>query len=242
MPFFKNLIENITIYQQLEFLFRIVVASLCGAFIGLERTRRFKEAGIRTHILVACASALMMVVSKYGFADLVSEGGFLAGTDGADASRIAAQVICGISFLGAGVIFKHGSSVKGLTTAAGIWATAGIGLAIGGGMYLEGIFVTIFIMFAQFIMHKLALGGKDLVEAITVSVRVYDGEKFKSEFENMLLGKKSSATYVSVKKNEDGTKTYKISLLLSRKENIGEVVVHAEENDNIIEFNANPTL
>ena len=242
MPFFKNFIENITIYQELGFLIRIVVASLCGAFIGLERTRRFKEAGIRTHILVACASALMMVVSKYGFADLVSGTQFLAGTDGADASRIAAQVICGISFLGAGVIFKHGSSVKGLTTAAGIWATAGIGIAIGAGMYLEGIFVTGLVMLAQYIMHKLALGGKDLVEAITVSVKVCDGERFKADFQKMLSEKNSSATYIAVKKNDDGTVVYKISLLLSRKESIGEIVTHAEGNENILEFNANPTL
>jgi len=241
MPFFKNFIENITLVQELEFLIRIVIASLCGALIGLERTRRFKEAGIRTHILVACASALMMVVSKYGFADLVSGGHFLAGTDGADASRIAAQVICGISFLGAGVIFKHGSSVRGLTTAAGIWATAGIGIAIGAGMYLEGIFVTILVMLSQFLMHKITL-GKDLVEAITVDVRVYDGDRFKGDFEKALAIRNSNATYLAVKKNDDNTVSYKISLLLSRKESIGDLALIAEKDSNVAEFNANPNM
>ena len=103
-----------------DYLVRIVVACLCGGLVGLERTKRLKEAGIRTHIIVALGATLIMVVSKYGFADVV----------GADASRIASNVITGISFLGAGVIFVRGGSVKGLTTAAGIWATAAIGLAL----------------------------------------------------------------------------------------------------------------
>ena len=121
--------------QNLDFFIRMIVACLCGACIGIERTKRFKEAGIRTHIIVCCASALIMVVSKYGFADLTGVDGMdFNGTKGVDASRIASQVVSGISFLGAGLIYKNGSAVKGLTTAAGIWATSGIGLAIGAGL------------------------------------------------------------------------------------------------------------
>ena len=160
MTFFETFIGKFTLIQEVEFLFRIIAASLCGALIGFERTKRFKEAGIRTHIIVGCASALMMLVSKYGFADLQNASGiFFPGTDGADASRIASQVVTGISFLGAGVIFKLGSSVRGLTTAAGIWATAGVGLACGAGMYSVALIVTVLILLAQLLMHKFSIGN-----------------------------------------------------------------------------------
>ena len=120
-----------SIMQNLDFVARILLACFCGACIGFERSKRFKEAGIRTHVIVCCASALIMIVSKYGFADLTDADGLVFnGTRGADPARVAAKVVSGISFLGAGVIFKNGSTVKGLTTAAGIWATAGIGLAL----------------------------------------------------------------------------------------------------------------
>lgn len=130
--------------SQLFYIVRIFVAGLCGCLIGLERKNRSKEAGIRTHCVVACASALMMVISKYGFFDVGD----------ADGARIAAQVVSGIGFLGAGMIFVHKNTVTGLTTAAGIWATSGVGLAVGSGMYIVGILATLLIFFAQIILHK----------------------------------------------------------------------------------------
>ena len=146
--------------QLLDFALRLLVACACGAFIGFERTSRLKEAGIRTHVIVACASALFIIVSKYGFADLTfPDGAVFNGTRGADPARIAAQVVSGISFLGAGVIFKNGSTVKGLTTAAGIWATAAIGLAIGAGMYVIGLFATVVVAVVQMVMHKFTVGA-----------------------------------------------------------------------------------
>lgn len=205
MTFFELFLSKITITQELEFFLRIVVASLCGALIGFERTRRFKEAGIRTHILVAAASTLMMIVSKYGFADLQTvTGGYFAGTSGADASRIASQVITGISFLGAGVIFKLGSSVRGLTTAAGIWATSGIGIAIGAGMYFEGIFVTVLIIVSQFIMHRITI-GKDSIRSLAVIVTVKDSQLFRSEFDALMQERKARVSYEGITKNENGT-------------------------------------
>ena len=131
-----------------DYLIRIVVACLCGGLVGLERTKRLKEAGIRTHIIVALGATLIMVISKYGFSDVV----------GADASRIASNVITGISFLGAGVIFVRGGSVKGLTTAAGIWATAAIGLALGAGMYTLGVLCTALMILLQIALHKFLPG------------------------------------------------------------------------------------
>ena len=240
LTFFENYLKNITLIQQTEFFIRIIVAGICGAFIGLERTRRFKEAGVRTHILVASASALLMVVSKYGFADLQMANEFLAGTKGGDPSRIASQVISGISFLGAGVIFRYGASVKGLTTAAGIWATSGIGLAVGAGMYLEGIFVTIVVIGSQLAMHKITL-GKDSVESITVNVTVIDSVSFRRVFEEHITKSGGSVTYLAVNKNQNDTITYKISLVLSRRHSISELVLECQNDENVVSFSASPS-
>ena len=142
---------NLFDVRQLYYIARIVIAGICGIFIGLERKNRSKEAGIRTHFIVACASALMMVISKYGFGDIVSE---TVGSKGADGARLAAQVVSGIGFLGAGMIFLHKNTVTGLTTAAGIWATSGVGLAVGAGMYVVGIATSALIIVAQIVLHK----------------------------------------------------------------------------------------
>lgn len=112
--------------MNIEWLLRIVLAACCGALIGYERAIKLKSAGIRTHIIVAIGAALTMIVSKYGFVDVIGHSGV-----DLDPSRIAAQVISGISFIGAGTILIRGSGVNGLTTAAGVWATAAVGLAIG---------------------------------------------------------------------------------------------------------------
>lgn len=122
---------------------RLCVAGLCGTVIGVDREYRVKDAGFRTHFLVALGSALMMVVSQYGFED------FLASHDGLrlDPSRIAAQVVSGIGFIGAGTIIIHRQLVRGLTTAASLWATAGIGLAAGAHMYIVAGAATLLTLF-----------------------------------------------------------------------------------------------
>lgn len=130
---------------QLEYMLRVVIASILGLIIGIERKNRNQSAGIRTHAIVALGAALMMVVSKYGFADV----------EKADASRVAAQVVSGIGFLGAGVIFVRNNLVNGLTTAAGMWATAGVGMAMGAGMYVIGLLSALLMVIVQFAMHKI---------------------------------------------------------------------------------------
>ena len=110
---------------------RIVIAGLLGGIIGAEREFRAKIAGTRTHLLVAVGAALMMVVSRYGF-------------DGqGDPGRVAAQIVSGIGFIGAGAIMVNRKAVHGLTTAAGIWVAAGIGMAVASGMYAIGIATTV---------------------------------------------------------------------------------------------------
>lgn len=136
-------------FIELEFLLRIFISGVCGGLIGYERDNRSKEAGIRTHLIVSLAAALIMVVSKYGFSDVIGMQGVAL-----DPSRVAAQIVTGVGFLGAGMIFVRGYTVNGLTTAAGIWATAGIGMAIGSGLYLVGIISTTFILVVQTLLHK----------------------------------------------------------------------------------------
>lgn len=114
---------------EIELLFRICMGAICGVCIGFERMSHFKSAGVKTHMIVGLSSALIMIVSKYGFDDV----------ERFDAARVAAQLVSGIGFLGAGIIFKKNMNVQGLTTAAGILATCGVGLALGAGMYFVGL-------------------------------------------------------------------------------------------------------
>lgn len=124
-----------------DFVLRLLIAGAMGVCIGVEREYRAKEAGYRTHFLVALGSALLMIVSQYGFSDVLA-----ADLVRLDPSRIAAQVVSGIGFIGAGTIILQKQIVRGLTTAAGIWATSGIGLAIGAGMYGVGIAATVLVL------------------------------------------------------------------------------------------------
>ena len=121
-----------------DFILRLFIAGILGAVIGLDREYRAKEAGYRTHFLVSLGSALIMIVSQYGFQQIIQESSVSL-----DPSRVAAQVVSGIGFIGAGTIIIQTQFVRGLTTAAGIWATAGIGLAIGAGMYGIGVAATV---------------------------------------------------------------------------------------------------
>jgi len=123
---------------------RLGLATILGGLVGLERERLERAAGLRTHALVSVASALIMVVSTYGFPSTVN--GVAVGLD---PSRVAAQVISGIGFLGAGVIIFRENTIRGLTTAATVWSVAGIGLAAGGGLYLAAIVGTAFMLFIQ---------------------------------------------------------------------------------------------
>lgn len=140
---------TIDLMLQLEYLGRLCIAGVCGLLVGYERINRGKEAGIRTHFIVALASALIMEVSKYGFYDMTGMEGVSL-----DPSRVAAQIVTGIGFLGAGIIFVRNRTVSGLTTAAGVWGTAGIGMAVGAGMYVVGVAGTVLIVVAQIILHK----------------------------------------------------------------------------------------
>jgi len=135
-----RLVAEIPSLDWLDVLFRLAVAAGLGAAIGLERELDEKAAGLRTHMLVSLGAALFTMVGAYGFHDFLTGGGAIVR---ADPSRIAAQVVTGIGFLGAGVIFRHGFTVRGLTTAASLWVVAAIGMASGAGFWKGAVVGTV---------------------------------------------------------------------------------------------------
>ena len=141
------MLENFRM-EQLIWAVDLLLAAVLGFCIGLERTFREKEAGVKTHTIVAFGSALMMVVSRHAF-----------GAD-ADTARVAAQIVAGIGFLGAGIIVYKRNVVHGLTTAAGVWTTAGVGMACGGGLYLVAIVATVCLIFVHWILHRKIFRNK----------------------------------------------------------------------------------
>lgn len=215
--------SQFSLWQNVDFFLRIAAACVCGACIGAERSKRYKEAGIRTHIIVCCASALLMIVSKYGFADLTDPAGAMySGIRGADPARIAAQVVSGISFLGAGVIFKHGSSVKGLTTAAGLWATAGIGLTLGAGFYVLGIFTTALLAALQVLMHRFQVGGDSLLSR-RLQFTVYNSEELQEGFDAFLAEHGIRTVESTITYLEDGFVSYDMVVRTPRDLPIGQL-------------------
>lgn len=162
---------------------RLVVAVICGIVIGFERKNRSKEAGIRTHAIVSMAAAMFMIVSKY----LTSPDFGGAGTTG-DPSRIAAQVVTGIGFLGSGIIMFRRDAMRGVTTAAGIWATSAIGMAIGAGFIVTGVFATLLILVLQFVFH-LPIKAFATRHLATVKLRLWMEtddlvDRISAEFDN----------------------------------------------------------
>ena len=121
-----------------HFIARLVLAALLGSLIGLERERLQWVAGLRTHMLVCVGASLIMIVSSFGFADILGHPNVTL-----DPSRVAAQVVSGIGFLGAGTILLRREVIRGLTTAASLWTVAAIGLAVGGGLYTGAVAATV---------------------------------------------------------------------------------------------------
>ena len=174
--------NTLTLYDNLEFLIRLLLSAGLGALVGLERSKRQKEAGVRTHCIIACTSALFMILSKYAFVDTAIGAD---GLRGADPARIAAQVVSGISFLGAGVIFKNGNSIRGLTTAAGMWGTSAIGMAVGAGMYWLGLIEAAVLVAIQIILHRFPVGA-DALTTQELVVEMEDTEELLQQFDALL--------------------------------------------------------
>ena len=214
-----------SLLQYLDFLIRIIASCVCGTCIGYERTKRLKEAGVRTHVIVCCTAALTMIISKYGFVDMISEAGIsYPGTHSTDPARLAAQIISGVSFLGAGIIFRKGNSVRGLTTAAGIWATACIGLAIGSGMYVIGLVGTLVIAVIQIIMHRFTVGADSMVVG-QIRGAVMNSETFQVALDTYARSHKMQVLSTKIAFNEDGSSIYELSLCLNADTPVSDLVV-----------------
>jgi putative Mg2+ transporter-C (MgtC) family protein len=156
---FDTSMFNLTFDENIQIFIRLILAFLAGGLIGYQREKAEKPAGLRTHILVCIGSALITLVSIYGF-----------GKMGSDPSRIVAQIVSGIGFLGAGTIFRFGTSVKGLTTAASLWAICGVGIAIGVGLYFAALLSVLFIMavlaLLELFEQRLRTRGVHLIQVL----------------------------------------------------------------------------
>ena len=193
-----------------DFALRLFLAGVMGILIGLEREYRAKEAGYRTHFLVALGSALLMIVSQYGFSDVLERDLVRL-----DPSRIAAQVVSGIGFIGAGTIILQKQIVRGLTTAAGIWATSGIGLAIGAGMYGIGIAATVLVLLGLEVLSFFfkSIGLRNLM--VEFSARDKDAIKRVSatfHSKNYIV-----VSYEMSESDEGGNKLYNVSMVIKAK-------------------------
>lgn len=207
-----------------EFILRLLLAGIMGAVIGLDREYRAKEAGYRTHFLVSLGSALIMIVSQHGFGEILDTPNV-----NLDPSRIASQVVTGIGFIGAGTIILHKQIVRGLTTAAGIWATSGIGLAIGAGMYTLGISATI-----------LTLIGLEVLSFLFKSVGMKSSAvEFSTENKetlNQLVKKFNSKDFMIVSFQMDERRvseaiSYHVTMVIKSKKNNNEGTLLAQLQD-----------
>ncbi|MCI7806879.1 MAG: MgtC/SapB family protein [Spirochaetales bacterium] len=204
-----------------EYLIRITLAALCGGIIGYEREKRLKNAGIRTHILVSMSAALMMVISKYGFNDVLSNTGI-----GIDASRVAASVVSAIGFLGAGVIFVRKENTIGVTTAAGLWSTVGLGLAIGAGMYVTGTVFTFMVLAIQLLLHNRRFRfSTQTTGAITLKI---DSTDFTIGQVNSIFREKKLDVRNIRLTLQDGGQLLSAIIIFSKKDNLNDVVHQLE--------------
>lgn len=152
-----------------ELLARLLLAALLGSMIGFEREWKVRAAGLRTHMLVCLGSTLIMIVSAYGFADVLKGSTNIE----LDPSRIAAQVVSGIGFLGAGTILMRNDIVRGLTTAASLWVVAGVGLAVGGGLYIAAAATTLIVLMILVVLRpieKRIFANRRLTRFLTVQI------------------------------------------------------------------------
>ena len=216
---------------------RIILSAVCGALIGLERERRYKNAGLRTHVIVAISAAILMIVSKYGFVDIASIPDARLTSDG---GRIAAGVIQSIGFLGAGVIFVRKESIIGLTTAAGLWATVGIGLCFGSGMYVLGISATLLLELANILLrfHHRRISFQTI---ITVSSNLTKHNMTIKEFDEKLVEAGARLRDFSFTRSETNGITVKTNIVLSDKNTMTEHVEALQELPFIDSFEVYPS-
>lgn len=195
---------------EIDMILRLLAAALLGGIVGLERESKRRAAGLRTHLLVSMGSALVMITSQYVFYQY-------QGLAAIDPTRLGAQVISGIGFLGAGTIIKQGASVKGLTTAASLWAVACIGLAVGAGYYLAAVVAAVIVVLALFLLEKFEKSRIDQSRSNPdLVVRVVDAPGKLGEVA-MTIGKTgANITNIELDKDDNGQILVRFSLHLPK--------------------------
>lgn len=224
-----NLMTYSSVSIQLDWLLRVVVAAFCGALIGYERAIQRKSAGVRTHIVVAIASALFMIVSKYGFMDILDLHNVAL-----DPSRIAAQIVTGISFIGAGTILVRRQQISGLTTAAGVWATSAIGMAIGAGMYWIGILSTAFLFIVQKLFHDDSIINRIIVHIrFNLQIEAVNKKHVLPDIEQQLVQNEVENLSVKILDVDDERIIFNVDGIINNKK---------DENDIILALRKNPDI
>ena len=216
-PYIPHLLRN------MEYILRIFFAMILGMLIGNERKNRNKSAGLRTHAMVALGAALMMVVSKYGFSDTVQ----------GDGARLAAQVVSGVGFLGAGMIFVRHNLVSGLTTAAGVWTTAGIGLTIGAGMYFVGVFSTLMMVIMQSLSHKIPYFSS-VASAGLIRMTIQKRPGAVEEMERLLISYNVEIQGIQIQKTEKEKIKLEFDVLYPKKMNKPALFGMLAERDEVL--------
>src|SRR3569832_11834 len=196
--------------SNVEMLLRLLTAAALGSLIGFARERLLWAAGIRTHMLVCVGSCLIMIVSQYGFSSILTEKNVVL-----DPSRIAAQVVSGIGFLGAGAILARGEIVKGLAPAASIWTVAAVGLAVGGGLYLAASTSTVIILIILAGIKPLEEAYRSRNHSCQLKVEVDHGG-LTPEKQKDALGLRTSQIKRFLVENRDQNGTDELSILLSK--------------------------
>lgn len=224
---FLQYYEQIEAFRGIPFgvdiFLRLLASILAGSLVGFERKKKAKEAGIRTHCMVALGSAIFAIVSKYGFFDVTNFDSISL-----DASRIAANIVTGVCFLGAGTIFIKNKSISGLTTAAGIWVVSAIGLAFGSGLFCLGIISTLVVFAIQYVLHKpiIAIEGSSIREITCVIDTWEDFDKLEKAVKE--IDKKSY--FSSIEKRTEGTVLCKFVIRVEHATVLDNIYTFMQEN------------
>jgi putative Mg2+ transporter-C (MgtC) family protein len=190
-----------------ELIMRLVVAAGLGSLVGAERERLMWAAGLRTHMLVCVGACLFMIVSAYGFAGVTGDKIIL------DPSRVAAQVVSGIGFLGAGSILLRGDLIRGLTTAASLWSVAALGLAVGGGLYLEAAAATAIILIILAGIKPVEKWIQHRNQTLRLGLRVSSGKLSLEELQRLLdIRERKISRYVCTPSAEAGIDEVSIAI------------------------------
>lgn len=204
-----------------ELISRLILAAILGSLIGLERERLSWAAGLRTHMLVSVGSCLVMIISAFGFQDIINDQHVIL-----DPSRVAAQVVSGIGFLGAGAILLRGEVVRGLTTAASLWTVSAVGLAVGGGLYVAAGASTAIILIILAGIKPLEDSYKDKKHSCMLRMQVGRG-RINLTLVQEVLGKRTAHIKQFVVQHAEDAELDEVTLLLGR--------IHRKEVPEVIE-------